>query len=229
MEEWQIQVRQSWVKWGNGLKTLHSIALEPVLGLWWVSTQACNWTQQRNYDVSPSDCWCGHRSWGRDRAWCSSWTWGAPPLAGAEPARRSPGTGTGRQAPHTLKRKKETAEHINSEIADAVGPDLRTGNTVPPCSEAMKCDTSSVLHSVGLAGRQLWAEVSVATKGGGWWHEAEEAGERDMRSSSSSPSSPLVSPEWLGSEWHCGERLGLNVQPGKLHNLSRISLGCWLF
>lgn len=68
----------------------------------------------------------------------------------------------------TLKKKKKTAENINSEIADTVRPDLRTGTTALPCSEAMKCDTSSVLHSVGLTGRQLWAEVSVATRGGGW-------------------------------------------------------------
>lgn len=82
----------------------------------------------------------------------------------------------------------------------------RTAKTGLPCSEAMNCDTSSVLHSVGLTGRQLWAEFSVVSKGGSWWQEAEEAGERDIRSSSSSPSSPLVSSsEWLGSEWHCGD------------------------
>lgn len=65
----------------------------------------------------------------------------------------------------------------------------------------MNLDTSLVLHSVGLMGRQLCAEFSVMIKGGGWWQEAEEAGERDMRSSSSSPL--VSSSEWLGSEWPC--------------------------
>lgn len=66
----------------------------------------------------------------------------------------------------------------------------------------MNCETSSTLHWPGLAGRQLGAELSVRRGGAGWWHEAEEAGDRDMGSSSSS--SPLESSsEWLDSERNC--------------------------
>lgn len=76
--------------------------------------------------------------------------------------------------------------------------------TVRPCSEEINCETSSTLHWPGLAGRQLGAKPSVGSRGGGWWQEAEEAGERDMGSSSSS--SPLESSsEWLDSERHCGD------------------------
>lgn len=73
-----------------------------------------------------------------------------------------------------------------------------------PCSEEINWDTSSTLHWAGLADRQLGAELSVGSGGCGWWQEAEEAGERDMGSSSSS--SPLdSSSEWLDSERHCGD------------------------
>lgn len=50
----------------------------------------------------------------------------------------------------------------------------------------MNCETSSTLHWPGLAGRRPGAELSVGKGGGSWWQEAEEAGERDMGSSSSS-------------------------------------------
>lgn len=79
--------------------------------------------------------------------------------------------------------------------------------TVPPCSEEINWDTSSTLHWAGMAGRQLGAEPSVGRGGAGWWQEAEDAGERDMGSSSSS-STLDSSSEWLDSERHCGEETG---------------------
>ena len=79
----------------------------------------------------------------------------------------------------------------------------KLNQSVRPCSEEINCDTSSTLHWAGPEGRQLGAELSVGGWGAAWWQEAEEAGERDMGSSSSS--SPLdSSSEWLDSERHCG-------------------------
>lgn len=60
--------------------------------------------------VSLLGCWCERRSWGQGQAWCSWWTWDAPPSAAAAPVHQFPATGTGRRDPRTLRGRRIKAQ-----------------------------------------------------------------------------------------------------------------------